>query len=366
MNPDLHSDLNSDLNPDFFLLALLRLLADKPKDMSRRLSTFGCAQDVFANDTELKAEITDDLKREVDQDIVWLAEPNHHLITQNDADYPECLRETYDPPYLVFACGDRSSLSRTDNRVAIVGSRKASSYGMKRASAIAEELAHQSVVIVSGLALGIDACAHEGALAAGGITLAILGTGCDFIYPKRNWRLAERIQESGLVISEFPLRSEAFPSHFPRRNRIVTGLCKATIVIEAALRSGSPISARLALAEGREVMALPGLVTNMQARGCHALLKDGALLIESAHDVLRELGLTDESSLENSPGIQQLNHDQATLLACFDQGPLSIDMLTLKVNLPVEELTVNLVSLEVLGLIHSDGGYYQRSVLGNR
>jgi DNA processing protein len=186
----------------------------------------------------------------------------------------------------------------------------------------------------------------------------VLGTGCDQIYPRRNWRLAERICSAGLILSEYPPGTRAFPSHFPRRNRIVTGLCEATVVIEAAQKSGSLISARLAASEGREVMALPGLVTNAGAKGCHQLIRDGATLIESGADIQRELGL------EGTPGLQLAGEDMLLrpelrqLLACVEREPQTIDTLMTRVELSIEELTVSLISLEVQGLITSDGGYY--------
>lgn len=342
------------MDPD--LLALCRLMSNRPRELTRLLE-YRSPHDAVAQDASL---IVDDaLRREVEQDIHWLQAKEHHLILLQDDDYPACLKQIHDPPFFLFGAGDRSVLTRYTDRVAIVGARKASQYALKQAMSIAETLARQSVLVVSGLALGIDAAAHEGALAAGAATVAVLGTGCDQIYPKRHWRLAERIRENGLVLSEFPLRSQARPSNFPRRNRIVTGLSKATVVVEAALKSGSLISAKLALAEGREVMAVPGLVTNQQARGCHQLIRDGALLIESGGDVLKELGIGPGDTLELSLGVQGLTTDQESLLELLAAGPVSMDALLLERELSVEDLTVAIVMLEVMGLVHSEGGRFQ-------
>lgn len=344
------------MDPD--LLALCRLMSNRPRELARRLA-FHSPREVLQQEASL---VVDDLlKREVEQDISWLSAEDHHLILLQDDDYPAALKQIHDPPFFLFAAGDRSVLTSYDERVAIVGARKASGYGLKQAMSIAETLARHSVLVVSGLALGIDAAAHEGALAAGEATVAVLGTGCEQVYPRRHWRLAERIQQSGLLLSEFPLRSPALPAHLPRRNRIVTGLSSATVVIEAALKSGSLISAKLALAEGREVMAVPGLVTNQQARGCHQLIRDGALLIESADDVLKELGIGTGDSLDLSLGVQGLTPDQEKLLDLLQAGPVSMDTLLSDLELPIEDLTVALVMLEVMGLVHSEGGRFQSS-----
>ena len=344
------------MDPD--LLALCRLFSNRPKELTKSLES-GSPHDILTRNPSLIVD--DELRRAVEDDLKWLSAEDHHLILLHDHDYPDCLRQIHDPPYFLFAVGDRSVLERYEERIAIVGARKASAYALTQAMAIAETLAHHSVLVVSGLALGIDAAAHEGALTAGEATLAVLGSGCDQVYPRRHWRLASRIQETGLVLSEFPLRSPARPAHFPRRNRIVTGLCKATVVVEAALKSGSLISAKLALAEGRDVMALPGLVTNQQARGCHQLIRDGALLIESGEDVLRELGIGSDVPLGLSLGGPGFTLEQQTLLDLLKVGPISMDELMEKIALSVEDLTVALVMLEVMGLVLAEGGRYQLS-----
>lgn len=203
--------------------------------------------------------------------------------------YPALLAEIHNPPHLLWVRGDLSICEKTV--VAIVGARKASREGVAAAEAIAGDLARAGVVIVSGLARGIDAAAHTGALDAGGTTIAVLGTGIDYVYPPENEALFERIARSGLLMTEFPPGVLPFPGNFPKRNRIISGLSRAVLVVEAAEKSGSLITARMAADQGRDVMAVPGLTAGGRNRGAHALLKDGAKLVESAVDILQELGI---------------------------------------------------------------------------
>ena len=294
----------------------------------------------------------------IERDLRWLEAPGHDVLFWHDEDYPEPLREISDAPFALWLDGNRAHLQGELLSVAMVGARKASQYGRRQAHDLAAQLSRQGLVITSGLALGIDAAAHEGALASGGTTFAVLGTGCDEIYPRRHWRLADRIRETGLILSEFPLGTLAFPGNFPRRNRIVTGLARATIVVEAALRSGSLVSARLALAQGRDVMAVPGLVTQSNAHGCHQLIRDGAALIESAQDVLRELGLLEDSVICSGFDRATLSESEQTLIGILADDPSTVDELVSLLGQAVDEITVNLVSLEVMGLIYSEGGVY--------
>ena len=222
-------------------------------------------------------------------------------------------------------------------------------------------MAAAGVCVVSGLALGIDAAAHRGALEAQGCTLAVLGTGCDRIHPRRNWRLAASIMEAGLIISELPLGTGAAPWQFPRRNRIVAGLCQGTLVVEAAQKSGSLISARLAANEGRDVFAMPGLVSNRLTRGVHQLIREGATLIESGQDVLREMGIS-QAQIQPFPAAAELSTVQAGLIQALSSGPCTLDLLRDSVmtdaRIAVEDMTVELISLEIMGLVASEGGRY--------
>jgi DNA processing protein len=345
---------------DFHLLALHRLLYDKPSKLLSLINKFGSAEEVFRKlPSSEGVRIDSTLKKRVQADVSWLSEDDHHLVCYYDPDYPSSLKEIHDPPVLMFADGDRQCLSEIAHWVAMVGSRSATHYGLNKAQSVAADLAVKRVGIVSGMALGIDGAAHEGALEGQGVTIAVLGSGCDVIYPKRHWRLAERIRQNGLLMSEYPLGCEVRPWHFPMRNRIVVGMSDITVVVEAAMSSGSLISARLAANEGREVMALPGLVTNSQAKGCHQLIKDGATMLESSEDILRELGLDVESGFNGFLVHQNLTASQQALLDCLAKGALSMDMLSEEVDYPVEELTIALVSLEVLDLVYSENGRYQ-------
>ena len=348
------------MNIDQHLLALLRAYADQPDQLRQRLIDATPAE-IFG---ELDFTTRNREMHRAESDLLWLEEENHHLLQWDDEDYPEQLREVSNPPWGLWLKGNRSCLTEPTHRIAMVGARKASRYGLHQAREMAAQLVQQGVAVVSGMALGIDAAAHEGALQGDGITIAVLGTGCDAVYPRRHWKLADRIHARGLLISEFPLGTAAFPGNFPRRNRIITGMCEATLVIEAAQRSGSLVSARLALAQGREVMALPGLVTNTNAAGCHQLIRDGAALIESAEDVLTELGLAEfelgigKLPISANPVNQPLPPEDEEILQHIAVNPGSIDSLVADLRLPVDEVTVRLVGLEVMGLIYSENGVY--------
>jgi DNA processing protein len=286
----------------------------------------------------------------------WLAEDPHHLITWLDDDYPEQLREMADPPVLLYGRGRRELLAQ--NCLAIVGSRNASPQGEANAEALAQVLSAAGITIVSGLALGIDAAAHRGGLKGAGSTIAVVGTGLDRVYPARNKALAHEIAEKGLLLSEFPLGTISAPGHFPKRNRIISGLSHAVLVVEAALNSGSLITSRLALEQGREVMAIPGSIHSPLSKGCHALIKQGAKLVESAQDIVEELAwpvmpvsanpVRNEASVE--PLLQHLGFD-----------PVSLDQLAKRSGLTVEALSAKLLTLELEGLVAQlPGGRYQR------
>lgn len=343
------------------LLLLLRVFANRPDLLRARLRELSPAALVAdLGEAELAPH-----RKWIEADLRWLEEPAHDLLLWQDQDYPAPLREISDPPFALWLDGTREHLQGELLSIAMVGARKSSQYGRRQAQDLAGRLSRQGLVITSGLALGIDAAAHEGALASGGTTFAVLGTGCDEVYPRRHWRLADRIRETGLILSEFPLGTRALPASFPRRNRIVTGLSRATLVVEAALRSGSLVSARLALAQGREVMAVPGLVTQSNARGCHQLIRDGAALIESAQDVLRELGLLEDSVVCSGFDRGTLSEGEQTLVGILADNPSTVDELVLSVGQAVDQITVNLVSLEVMGLIYSEGGVYHLAAVAS-
>ncbi len=293
------------------------------------------------------------------QTLSWLDEPGHHLVTWLDEDYPAQLREMADPPVLVYAKGRREMLGQ--NCLAIVGSRNATPQGEANAEAFAQILSEAGITIVSGLALGIDAAAHRGGLKGAGSTIAVVGTGLDRVYPARNRALAHEIAEKGLLLSEFPLGTISAPGHFPKRNRIISGLSHAVLVVEAALNSGSLITARLALEQGREVMAIPGSIHSPLSKGCHALIKQGAKLVESAQDIAEELAwpAMPPSVALAGPGTD----GTAPLLQHLGFDPVSLDQLSERCGLTVEALSAKLLTLELEGLVTQlPGGRYQRLV----
>ncbi|MDA0233611.1 MAG: DNA-processing protein DprA, partial [Proteobacteria bacterium] len=227
---------------------------------------------------------------DIERTLAWASEAGNRVLTLADADYPRQLFDIADPPVLLYVKGEPALLSRPG--IALVGARSATAAGEANAEAFARTLAQQGLVVVSGLALGIDAAAHRGALAAGSTgagTVAVIGTGIDRIYPARNAALAREIAAAGAVVSEFPLGTPPLQHNFPRRNRLIAGLAEGVLVVEAALGSGSLITARLATETGREVFAIPGSIHSPLSRGCHRLIRDGAKLVETAEDVVEEL-----------------------------------------------------------------------------
>jgi DNA processing protein len=231
---------------------------------------------------------------EIAATLEWLADPAHQMLTLADEAYPDLLRQIDDPPPVIYLIGNPLLLHQP--QLAVIGSRNPTPSGQENAREFARTLASAGLCITSGLAVGVDGAAHEGALASGN-TIAVLGTGPDRIYPAAHQELAHRIAEQGLLVTEFPPGVQARAENFPRRNRIISGLSVGTLVVEAALRSGSLITARLALEQGREVFAIPGSIHNPQARGCHGLIRQGAKLVESAQDTARQMLLSMEQGV---------------------------------------------------------------------
>lgn len=300
-------------------------------------------------------------------DMVWLEQPGHTLLPCTNSHYPRALRDTPGAPPWLFAVGDTDLLGLTG--FAIVGSRNPTSGGAEHARDFAATLAHSGLVIVSGLASGIDAAAHQGALDAQGMTIAVCGTGLDRVYPASNKALAGNIAASGLLVSEFALGTPATPGNFPRRNRIISGLSVGTLVVEAARQSGSLITARLAMEAGREVFAIPGSIHNPLARGCHSLIRDGAKLVESADDILQEIGpqLPSEASSGSpdedvtTPAAPALDDDYQALLQVIDFGPTRVDTLIQRSGLTADAVSSMLLILELQGLVKATaGGTYTR------
>jgi DNA processing protein len=303
----------------------------------------------------------------IEPSLAWLSDSNHHLLTLADRDYPPRLRRPGSPPPVLFYIGDKRLLHQP--QLAIVGSRNPTSTGLDNAHEFARCLAAAGFCITSGLAQGIDGAAHNGAL-KGGSTIAVMGTGPDRIYPASHKELAHQIADQALLITEFPPGIQARGENFPRRNRIISGLALGTLVIEATLQSGSLITARLAAEQGREVFAIPGSIHNPQARGCHALIRQGAKLVESAQDIIEELGslfATLESPVESdSPGedsgILQRDADYQLLDQALGYDPVSVDELIARTGLTAEAVSSMLLLLELEGHVSSaPGGYYCRT-----
>ncbi len=294
----------------------------------------------------------------------WLAGgPDRHVLAPGDPRFPHLLLQTADPPLLLYVQGDPAALSRP--ALAIVGSRGATPQGLENARAFARALAAQGWVVVSGLALGIDAAAHEGALEAhaygGAATVAVVGTGPDRVFPARHRALAHRIAGGGALVSEYAPGMPPLREHFPERNRLIAGLTQGTLVVEAALASGSLITARLASEAGREVFAIPGSIHSPQARGCHALIRQGAKLVETAEDIVEEL--RGQRSLPLSPTPEAPAADP--LMAALGHDPVTLDALLARTGESAAVLSARLLELELEGRVaRLPGGLYQRLVKG--
>jgi len=304
----------------------------------------------------------------VDQDLAWLAGAGNHFLAIDSPDYPALLADIADPPLGLFVHGDPAVL--TLPQLAMVGSRNPSNGGARTATDFARHLAGAGLAITSGLAVGIDAAAHEGALAADGVTIAVTATGLDRVYPARHRELAHRIAGRGALVSEFPPGTAPLPGHFPRRNRIISGLSVGTLVVEAALRSGSLITARLALEQGREVFAIPGSIHNPLARGCHALIRQGAKLVETADDIAEELaalfGGLSQQSVAAAPaapsGDRLADPAYRQLLDALGYDPLTVDGLVARTGFTANTVSSMLLLLELEGHVSSSpGGFFTRN-----
>ncbi|NYT37539.1 DNA-protecting protein DprA [Allopusillimonas soli] len=379
----------------------LSLEPDLPPMLARHLLTaIGLPQDIYAASlATLSRNVPDSLARQMKQPLdegaeqhiidtlAWLQAPGHHLLTLADPGYPASLLESPDPPAVLYVHGDPALLCRPG--IAVVGARSATPGGMDNARAFSRHLAARGWPIVSGLAQGIDAAAHEGALEAGpggGRTIAVLGTGIDIVYPAAHRALAHRIAAEGALVTEFPLGTRAVRFHFPKRNRIVAGLSRGVLVVEAARQSGSLITARLAAEIGRDIFAIPGSIHSPLSRGCHALIRQGARLVESEQDILEELMGPASSGAISSASMRETAHasrsrptGQAELagiaplgkdtdpaiqhvLSALGHDPVHMDILAARTGLDMPRLNSALLSLELAGRISrlADGRYQQR------
>ena len=302
----------------------------------------------------------------------WLATPGRRLVNWGSPDYPALLADLPDPPAVLYVDGDAAVLGLP--QLAVVGSRNPTALGRDTATQFARHLASSGLAITSGLALGIDAAAHRGALEAGGRTVAVLGCGLDRVYPPEHEGLARSIAAQGALVSELPVGTPPLKQHFPRRNRLIAGLSVGTLVVEAAVGSGSLITARLAAEQGREVFAIPGSIHNPMARGCHRLIRQGAKLVETADDVFAELGAllgslapsasaeTPEKQVDSVPA---LDNEYEILLDALGFGPASVDALVARTGLDAGAVASMLLILELEGRIaQQPGGLYCRRVPG--
>lgn len=296
----------------------------------------------------------------------WLEQPDNHLITLADLHYPRRLLETDQPPPLLYAKGNLQILKRP--AMAIVGSRHATAQGETTAENFAESLCRAGLVVVSGLALGIDGAAHRGALKADGATIAVVGTGLDIVYPAKHKALAHQIAQHGLLLSEYALGTPSINYNFPRRNRIISGLSEGCLVVEANVDSGSLITAKLAIEQGREVFAIPGSIHSPVSKGCHALIKQGAKLVESTDDILSELRhiRLPNASLADSPnGLipnwTNLPSEASPVLACMGFDPIFAEQIAARSGLTPGEVSTMLTLLELEGVVsHLANGQFQR------
>lgn len=303
--------------------------------------------------------LTHDCAQDLDLALEWAAQPDNHIVTLADTAYPQALLAAADPPVLLYAKGRVELLNRP--ALAVVGSRNATKQGEATAAAFAAALSGAGLTIVSGLALGIDAAAHRGALDGRGSTIAVIGTGADRIYPSRNEPLAREIAERGLIVSDFPIGTPAMAANFPRRNRLIAGLSRGCLVVEAAERSGSLITARLAAEAGLDVFAIPGSIHSPLSKGCHKLIRQGAKLVERAEDILEELRWEAVVAAAAPTTSAPADPEAERLLEGMGYDPCNLDTLADRTGLTAERLLAMLLPLELDGHVAQlPGGRYQR------
>lgn len=300
--------------------------------------------------------------RGVEKDLAWQSR-NTHILTWLQTAFPPLLKNIHSAPPVLFVKGQPAVLSLP--QIAMVGSRQASLQGKENAKQFAMTLVEQGLVVTSGLALGIDAASHEGALQASGITVAVLGNGLDSIYPRSHSALAEKIAVEGALLSEFPIGTLPKPGHFPRRNRVISGLSLGVLVVESTLKSGSLITASYALEQGREIFAIPGSIHNPMAKGCHHLLRAGAKCVENVTHILEELSLHQKVTPKKSIQLTQIEAEQGELLAHIFEECTPIDSIVSKTGLTAKEVSSMLLELELRGIVTAVPGGYIRVATGD-
>jgi DNA processing protein len=351
----------------------LQIAGIAPRTLFEWLRAFGGPEAVLAAShsarraaaTKGDGAIASDAAR-VESALSFLETPGASLVAWDDADYPRTLLEIGDAPAVFYCRGRRDLLSRP--ALAIVGSRNATAQGRADAEAFASALAAEGLTIVSGLALGIDAAAHRGALAHPASSIAVVGTGPDRVYPAKNRALALELAERGAIISEFPPGTPPLRENFPRRNRLISGLARGVLVVEATLSSGSLITARLAAEQGRDVFALPGSIHSPLAKGCHRLIRDGAKLVETAEDILVELGMpapTAKPARAVAGAGQRFDGDAQCVLDALGHAPVDVDTLVARSGLTAASVAAALTGLELAGAAASlPGGLWQSVTAG--
>ncbi len=357
-----------------YWLALSRLPGIGPVTVTRWLDYFESVDKLFSASTA-DMQAADMTPRQIyllknthwkiiDHDLSWLEKNNSQMISLEDPAYPGLLREIHDPPLVLYVQGNANAL--TFSQIAMVGSRHPTVTGRESAYLFAKAFAAAGLVVTSGLALGIDAASHEGVLAVSGKTIAVAGTGLKHIYPKTHQKLADDIiKNEGALISEFPLDTPPKASNFPMRNRVISGLSLGVLVVEAAVKSGSLITARSALEQNREVFAIPGSIHNPMARGCHQLIRQGAKLVETAEDVLEEIQLSLKQAKVRIPS--QSNQEPVDLdpihqrvLAQIGYEVTALDVIILRTGLTAGEVSSMLLPLELEGYVQGVPGGYIR------
>ncbi len=344
-----------------------------PATARKLLSAFGLPENIFsASYASLQSVVSENITRAIltpasEEELrnialttEWASQPENTILTLADSVYPSALLDIPDPPLLLYIKGNAALLNAPS--LAIVGSRNATTQGLRNAENFSYALSETGLTIVSGLALGIDTAAHRGGLRAQGSSIAVIGTGADVVYPARNHALAHEIAERGCLVSEYPLGTPAMAANFPRRNRIISGLSRGVLVIEATAQSGSLITARMAGEQGRDVFAIPGSIHSPLSKGCHQLIKQGAKLVESAHDVLEEIRWDKPINSTGSTAAPPREPEGTNvLLAALEFEPVSTDSLCEKTGLSAAELSSQLLTLEMDGHIERlPNGLYQR------
>jgi DNA processing protein len=354
----------------------LALTPGLPAAAGRRLlASFGLPQSIFAQDTQTLSQVVERSQAEalrqppdgfgalLDATLAWLAQQpaQREVLTLGDPHYPAALLAIEDPPLMLYRMGQRQEIPA--RALAVVGSRNPTPQGLQNSRRFSRAFAEAGVTVVSGMALGIDGAAHQGALDGAApdsiATIAVVGTGLDRVYPKQHLGLAHAIAARGMLLSEYPLGTPPLPHNFPRRNRLIAALSQGTLVVEAALQSGSLITARLASEQGKEVFAIPGSIHSPHARGCHALLRQGAKLVESAQDVLEDLRLTMPAPATG--GTDEEPEGEDALLTAMGFDPIGLDALIARTGIPAPLLQAQLLELEMAGrLARLPGGLFQR------